>query len=104
VTVSVPRGLSLSGAAHSLDRGLTVIGSHGRRARFTARIRHGALTISLASAASQLSIAVGPAELSASGSTAARAGRGRGMPVTIGLTATDVHGTTSDMRLRLSAR
>jgi hypothetical protein len=58
IALSLPRGLSFTSAKAKLVKGIVVSGAHARKAKFTAAVKHGVLTIKLASATASAKVAI----------------------------------------------
>jgi len=65
IAVTPPRGLRFSSAGRDLTRHITVIGSDGKHERYAAAVRHGELTITLASPQPGTQVTIASPELSA---------------------------------------
>jgi DNA-binding beta-propeller fold protein YncE len=109
IAVSLPGGLSFSSKKKSLAHDITLKGANGKRLKFTAKLSHGVLTITLGAAAAKAQVTIASPELSASKSLAkkvkkSKAGK-RHKPVKLSfkLAATDAHHTTTRLTLKLSA-
>lgn len=66
IALSLPKGLSLSNKKASLTKGIVVKGAHAKKLKFTTSVKHGVLTITLSSAATQASVTLESPELGVS--------------------------------------
>jgi hypothetical protein len=97
VAIAPPHGLSFS---KSHTHGVTVDGANGKRAKWTAKLSRGVLTITLKSPQSKLSVAIDSPALTVSGSLASKVKRHKVSKVTFTFTVTD----SAHVKTKLSSK
>jgi 6-phosphogluconolactonase (cycloisomerase 2 family) len=104
IAVSLPRGLSFSTKKKRLAHDITVKGK-----KFTAKVSHGTLTITLAAATAKAQVTIISPELSASKGLAGKVKKSKtgkhhkAVKLTFKLKATDIHHTATTLSLKLTA-
>ena len=110
IAVSLPAGLSFSSKKKSLAHDVTIKGAKGRRLRFTAKVSHGVLEITLKTASAKAQVAITSPELSATKGLTnkvkkSEAGKHRKpVKLTIKLDVTDTQHNSAGLSLKLTAR
>ncbi len=103
IAVGLPGGLRFSSNARVLGKRIIVKGPGGRRPRFTAKVSHGALTISLASPVAKIQVRIEAPALAATRTLAARVARGHVKTLDVVLKATDSGRHTTRLALKIRA-
>jgi 6-phosphogluconolactonase len=110
ISVTLPRGLAFSSRRATLARRITVTGASGRPVKYSATVRHGALTITLASSQPSARVAITSPELSVGKSLLAkfkpskRGKRHKPVKLTFALKLTDAAHDAMSLHIRATAR
>jgi hypothetical protein len=99
IVIALPRGLSFN--PRKLASGLRASGPGGSRLRFSAHVRHGALTITLSSAVTKAAVIVGGGALAVTRELAQKVRQHRTKRLTIVTTVTDAKGNPTRFVSRL---
>jgi subtilase family serine protease len=97
ISIRLPGGLRFARKTGQV----TVTGLHGGRLGFTARVKHGVLTITLRHATTVAKVTIRYATLTATHHEAAATRRGHASKLTITVTVTDSHGTRTTLHARV---
>jgi subtilase family serine protease len=103
VVVGLPGGMRFSSSARDLGKRIIVTAPGGRRLRFTARVSHGALTITLASPAAKLQVTIEAPAIGVSQALATRVADKRVRTLRVVVKATDSGRHTTRLVLKTGA-
>ncbi len=101
IVVALPAGLSFD--RNGLAKGVTIAGSSGRHLRFTAKLRHGALTISLGSPRRSVKVTLHGRAITVGRKLASELGHETTRTVKVIVKTIDPSGRTTRLTLKLSA-
>jgi hypothetical protein len=95
ITIGLPKGLGFSTSKKNLAKGITVTGSGAKRLKFTAKVSHGKLTLTLTTAASSARVTISGPATSVSRALAGNVEHHKVKTLRVTLAAADTgHGTT----------
>jgi subtilase family serine protease len=97
INVDLPHGLNFTKSSATV----TVTGRKGRQLRFSARLVHGALVVTLRTAAPQVHVAISSPRLAASGSLTSAIARHQASRVTLTVRATDAGNLTTRLSQKI---
>jgi hypothetical protein len=103
-TIGLPKGLGFSGSKKNLAKGINVKGPGAKQLKFTAKARHGKLTIMLNTAASSVRVTISSPTIGVSKALAARVEHHKVKTVQVTVTATDTGHRTARLTLTLRPR
>ena len=103
VVVGPPGGVRFASSARDLSKGIIVKGPGGRSLRFTAKVSHGALTITLASPVARLQVTIEAPAIGVSQTLAARVAGSHVRTLDVVVKATDSSRNTTRLVLKISA-
>ncbi|MGB0096874.1 MAG: putative Ig domain-containing protein, partial [Solirubrobacteraceae bacterium] len=103
IAVGLPGGMRFSSSARVLGKRIIVKGPGGRRLRFTAKVRRGALTIRLASPVAKLQVTIAAPALGATRTFATAVARRRIRSLHVVVKPTDSAGNTTRLVLKIRA-
>jgi hypothetical protein len=104
IVVGLPKGFSFAKAKRALAKGLGVKGVRGKRLKFTDKLSHGALTITLKTAAPKVQITIGSPSISVTGTVAGKVKKHKLKSVSVTLKTTDSLRKTVRLTLKLKPR
>ncbi len=99
VVIALPSGLSFR--SKGLANGVSVRLPGGKKLRFTDRLRHGKLTITLRSAASDVQVTIGGAAIAVNGAVEHTVNQHRLRRLSVPVTAVNSSGTQTKLTLKL---
>jgi WD40-like Beta Propeller Repeat len=101
MTIGLPKGLGFSGSRKSLARGLTLKGSGAQRLKYTAKVGHGKLTITLNAVASSVRVTISSPVLGVSRALAASVAHHKVKSLQVTVTAADAGHRSTRLTLKL---
>jgi hypothetical protein len=104
ISVELPRGLSFSRSKKRLKNGVKVKGASGKSVKFSAKLSHGTLTITLKAASSSAHVTAASPALSATASLERKVRRKRTGRLTFRLKVTDSGHRTTQLSIKLKPR
>ena len=102
ITVALPAGLSFSSSKRNLAHGVAVK-VRGKGVRFTAKVSHGKLTITLKLPATSVQVTISSPAIAVSRALAKKVKSGTVKKLSVRVTATNTHRTTATTTLKLKA-
>jgi streptogramin lyase len=100
ITVEPPRGISFTHKTARLTRGISIKTPSGRRLKFTAKVSHGMLTITLAATASIVQVRIAKSAIAVTKTLARKAKHKQVKKLSFGLRVTDSAKTTTKLTLK----
>jgi Tol biopolymer transport system component len=103
ITIALPKGLGFSTSKKRLPKEINVKGSSGKKLKFTAKVSHGKLTITLRTAASSLQTTIVSPAINVSKTLADKVKHHKIKTLRVAVTAVDAGHTTNRLTLKLTA-
>jgi hypothetical protein len=102
MTIGLPKGLGFSGSRKNLANGINVKGSGAQKLKFTAKVSHGKLTITLKAVASSVRVTISSPAIGVSRALAANVTHHKVKSLHVTVTAADTGHRSTRLTLKLS--
>jgi subtilase family serine protease len=100
-SISLPSGLGFAKKTKTLGKGIVLKGAGGKRAKYSLKLSHGVLRVTLKSPQTTLSFTIAPPATSVSGSLAGKVKRGKVKTLKLVVNVVNTSGATTRLTLKL---